>query len=97
MAGLQLMTPPVIAFPHPCVCQFYFARLLKSAFTCCTKFVVEAVCLAKAVFKLSKPVLNRCCVASICDKRASIADCRCEMRCDHAPTFFEYSSDALSD
>ena len=51
----------------------------------------------KAAFKFSKPALKRCCVASICDKRASIADCRCEVRCDHAPTFFEYSSDALSD
>ena len=82
---------------RPLLGQLYFARLLKSAFTCCTKCAVEAVCLDKAAFKLSKLLLKRCCVASICVKRASIADCRCEMRCDHSPTFFEYASDARAD
>ena len=95
------MIPSMIALPHPGVRpllgQLYFARLLKSAFTCCTKCVVEALCFSNAVFKRSKLLLKRCCMASICVKRASIADCRCEMRCDHAPTFFEYASDALSD
>ena len=84
----------MIALPHPRVRPFlgqlYFPRLLKSAFTCCTKCVVEAFCLSKAALK-------RCCVASICFKRASIADCRCEMSRDHSPTVFEYRADALCD
>lgn len=91
----------MIALPQPRVCpflgQFYFARFFKSAFTCCTKSSVEVFSVFSAVLKRSKPALKRCCVASICVKRASITDCRCEMRCDHAPTFFEYASDALSD
>ena len=69
--------------------QLYFLRFLKSAFTCCTKCVVEAVCLSNAAFKSSKPVLKRRCVASICVKRASIDDCLCEMLRDQSPTFFE--------
>jgi len=87
----------MIAFPHPRVRPLYFPRLLKSALTCYTKCVVEALCFSNAAFKLSKLLLKRCCVASICDKRASIADCRCEMSRDHSPTVFEYRADALCD
>lgn len=39
--------------------QLYFLRLLKSALTCCTKCVVEALCFSSAVFKRSKFLLMR--------------------------------------